>query len=197
MLFPFLFLTLSLTGGILLSALASPSLATGIASMVVCLFCAWIFFSVLRKTRVAFAFILLTAFFLGSSLYTYRNNTFENNPLKKLTAEDYIDFQGRLYKSLSRGHERDYLYLKVEKIISDNQEIKIRGNLIISVLHSQEMAFPQSFLLLKVTEISVPQHWTSISRARIFTTGPSPKVRCLSKNCIVGKKLLSPGSFPS
>jgi len=139
MLFPFLFLTLSLAGGILLSSLASPSLAMGIASMLVCLFCAWVFLSVFRKTRVAFAFILLAAFFLGSSLYTYQNNTFENNPLKKLTAEDYIDFQGRLYKSIAKGLERDYLFLKVEKIISGNQEIKIHGNLRISVPPSQEM----------------------------------------------------------
>ncbi|UCE39968.1 MAG: DNA internalization-related competence protein ComEC/Rec2 [Candidatus Aminicenantes bacterium] len=107
--------------------------------MSVCLICAWIFFSALRKTGLAFAFTLLTVFFLGSCLHTYQNNSFENNPLKNLTAKDYIDFQGRLYKSPTRGHERDYLFLKVEKISYDNREVKTHGNLRISVLHTQEM----------------------------------------------------------
>jgi competence protein ComEC len=137
MLFPFLFLTLSLAGGILLSALSSPSLAIGIASMIVCLLIAWVFLSALRQTRAAFAFILLAAFFLGMNLYTYQNNSFNNNPLNKLSSYDYIDFQGRLYKSVSRGHERDYLYLRVKKVFSENREMKIRRNLRISVLHTQ------------------------------------------------------------
>ena len=204
MIFPFLFLTLSLAGGILLSALASPSLAVGIASMVICLFCAWIFLSALRKTRVAFAFILLTAFFLGSSLYTYRNNSFDNNPLKKLRAKDYIDFQGRLYKSPSRGHERDYLYLKVEKIISNNQEIKIRGNLRISVLHSQEMAYQLDLHThdrIKVSaKLSPSQGYRNFSPSALDQYLKSQNIhnRAFTKNPLLVEKLQNgkKASFP-
>lgn len=142
MLFPFLFLTLSLAGGILLSALVSPSLTTGIVSMVFCLLCAWIFFSIFRKTNVAFAFILLATLFLGSSLHTFQDDTFANNSLKTLETEGYIDFQGRLLKSFSRGHLRDYLFLRVEKTVAHNQEKKLQGNLRISVPHTQEMSTP-------------------------------------------------------
>ena len=140
MLFPFLYLSLCLAGGVLLSAIVSLSLAPGIALMVFCLLSAWILFSGLRKTGAAFIFLLLAVLFLGSSLYTYRNNTFENNPLRKMKAEDYIDFQGRLYKSPSRGREVDHLFLKVEKIIANNQTETIRGNLRISVPHSREFS---------------------------------------------------------
>jgi len=139
MLFPFFFLTISLAGGILLSSFTSLSMVIGVVSMVVCLLCAWIFLSALRKTRMAFALTLFAAFFLGWSLHAYQNISFENNLLRKLTAEDYIDFQGKLYKSLARGQERDYLFLKVEKIHAGNQEIQTRGNLRISVPHSQDM----------------------------------------------------------
>jgi len=197
MLFPFLFLTLSLAGGILLSSLASPSLAMGIASMLVCLFCAWVFLSVFRKTRVAFAFILLAAFFLGSSLYTYQNNTFENNPLKKLTVEDYIDFQGRLYKSIAKGHERDYLFLKVEKIISGNKEIKIHGNLRISVPPSQEM--PSSLNLhahdrIKVSaKLSPSQGYRNFSPSALDQYLKSQKIhnRAFTKSPMLVEKLQS------
>jgi competence protein ComEC len=142
MLFPFLFIALSLAGGILLSAWTSFPLSIELTSMLIFLFSAWIFLTVLRKTGVTFAFILFSAFFLGSSIHTYQNNTYENNPLKNLKAEGYIDFQGKLYKSPSRGYERDYFFLRVEKIFSGNQEIRIRGNLRFSVLHSEEMSSP-------------------------------------------------------
>ncbi len=138
MLFPFFFLTLSLGGGILLSSFVSFPLAAGIASMTGCLIFSWIFFLALRKTKLAFVFILLACLFLGWSWHTYWNHTFKHNPLKTLVSEGYIDFQGKLYKSLARGHETDYLFLKVEKINADNQEKKMRGNLRISMPHVLE-----------------------------------------------------------
>jgi competence protein ComEC len=135
MLFPFFFLTLSLAGGILLSSLVSFSLGAGIAAMVGCLVFSWIFFSALRKTKLAFVFILLACLFLGWSWHTHWYYTFINNPLKTLASEGYIDFQGKLYKSITRGHETDHLFLKLEKIFAGNQEKKMKGNLRISVPH--------------------------------------------------------------
>ena len=139
MLFPFLFLTLSLAGGILLSALGSLSLATGITGMVLSLVCAWIFLMAFRKTKLAFALTLLACVFLGVSLHTFRASAYDNNPLRNLKVTGYIDFQGRLYKSPSRSIDKDYLYLRVEKIFADNQEIKIKGNLRVTVFHSEEI----------------------------------------------------------
>jgi competence protein ComEC len=110
--------------------------------MVVCLLFAWILILTFRKTRAAFLFILLASFFLGSSLHTYRTHSYDKNPLKKLDAQDYIDFQGRLYKSISQGHESDHLFLKVEKIQASDREIEMRGNLRISVRHTQSGTSP-------------------------------------------------------
>jgi len=140
MLFPFLYPTLSLSAGILISSLVTPPMAAGILPMLFCLVCAWLFFAALEKTGVAYTFILLAIFFLGSSLYIYHNNSFDNNPLKQLKADEYIDFHGRLYKSISRGRERDYLFLRVEKIAVYNGQKKMRGNLRISVPHTQELS---------------------------------------------------------
>jgi competence protein ComEC len=139
MLFPCLFLTSSLAGGILFAAQSSLSLVVEAASMVVSLLFAWIFLSTLRKIKLAFAFTLLACFFLGASLYTHQASTYQNNPLKNLISEGYIDFQGRLYKSPSRGPDSDYLFLRVEKIFLDNQESTMQGNLRVTVFHSQEM----------------------------------------------------------
>jgi competence protein ComEC len=142
MLFPFFFLALSLIGGILFSSFLSPPLVTGIAPMVFCLICAWISHSSMRKTKISFVLTLMATFFLGSSLFTHQKSSFENNPLRKLKTEEYIDFQGRLYKSPSRGRDRDYLYLKVEKVITGNREQSASGNLRISVPHSQQTPVP-------------------------------------------------------
>lgn len=140
MFFPFLYPTLSLAAGILLSSLAAPPLAAGILPMIFCLACAWIFFLALEKTAIAFAFILLAFFFLGSSMHTYQNDSFETNSLKNLKSDEYIDFQGRLYKSISRGRESDFLFLRVEKVAIHSEQKKMRGNLRISVPHTQEMS---------------------------------------------------------
>ena len=140
MLFPFLFLTLSLAGGILFSVLFSPSLGVGTSFMILSLIFAWVFLTALKKTKLALSFVLLAAFFLGSGLHTYRIESYEKNPLKNLKSNGYVDFQGRLYKSPSRGHERDYFFMKVEKILTGDREIGIQGNLRVTVPRSQETA---------------------------------------------------------
>ena len=204
MLFPFLYLTFSLAGGILLSFFLSPSLAVGIAAMVVCLICAWTFFSTFRKTKVALGFLLLVTFFLGASMHTFQNNTFENNPLLTLITEDYVDFQGSLYKSISRGEERDYLFMRVEKIVSHNQEKKIQGNLRISVPHSQEM--PSSVELhihdkIEVSaKLSLSQGYRNFSSSGLDQYLKSQNIhnRAFTKSPMLIKKLKSGGkiSFP-
>jgi competence protein ComEC len=138
MAFPFLFLALGLAAGIFVSSIFSAPLSIWLWPLVFSLICAWFFFSVMRKTKASFVCILLTTFFLGSSLYTFRNDTFESKSLHTLSSEDYIDFYGKLYKSPSLGLEKDYLYLKIEKVIDRDKEIKIKGNLRVSIPHTND-----------------------------------------------------------
>lgn len=138
MLFPFFLLTLSLALGILFSAHVNPSQMTGIIGMAISLVCAWSFLLFPGKTEAAFSFTLLAAFFLGASLFTYQARVYENNPLRNLKDTGYIDFHGRLYKSPSRSSESIYLFLKVERVYSDNREVRIHGNLRVTVFNSDE-----------------------------------------------------------
>jgi hypothetical protein len=135
--FPFLFLALSLASGILLSSLLSFSLLMWILSLLASLFFAWLFF-LFRKERQAFLFILLATFLFGASLYSLANKNYDENSLHKLSLSGYADFYGTLYKSPSRGTDRDFLFLRVKKVFYENKEQKIRGNLRITVPHSSE-----------------------------------------------------------
>lgn len=199
MLFPFLYLSLSLTGGILLSFLVSPSLAAGIAFMVFCLISAWISFAALRKMGIAFLFTLLATLFLGSSMHTFRNDAFENNPLKNMEIKDYVDFQGRLYKSPSRGHETDYLFLKVEKIVANNRVKTVRGNLRISVPHSQAISLPLDLHVhdkIKVSamlSLSQGTHNFSPSALERYLKSQNIHNRAFTKNPLLVEKLGSGG----
>jgi len=74
----------------------------------------------------------------GSALFTYHEKKFEENALHKLRISSYADFYGRLYKSPANGQNRDYLFLKVEKISFQNREVKVQGNLRITLPRSSE-----------------------------------------------------------
>jgi len=139
--FPFLFLALSLASGILLSSLLSFSLLTWISSLLISLAFAWLLF-LLRKERQAFFIILISTFFLGAGLYSFFNRNFDENSLRRLRLSNYADFYGTLYKSPSRGPDRDILFIKVEKAFYENKMEKIRGNLRITVPHSSESSSP-------------------------------------------------------
>jgi competence protein ComEC len=142
MLFPFLPLTISLATGIFLSDCIplSPAGWTTLATLF--LVCAWLFFSLLRKSRACVVLILMTAMFMGASLYSVRRSSYEKNPLKKIKSASYLDFCGRLYKSVSRGTESDYLFLRVDKVVMHRKEKAIEGNLRITVPRSRESPSP-------------------------------------------------------
>jgi competence protein ComEC len=139
--FPFLFLALSLASGILLSSLISFSLLTWILFLVASLAFAWLFF-LLRKERQAFLIILISTFLLGASLYSFSNRNFDENSLRRLELSNYADFYGTLYKSPSRGPDRDILFIKVKEVFYENKHEKIRGNLRITIPHSSESSSP-------------------------------------------------------
>jgi competence protein ComEC len=140
MLFPFLYLALSLAAGIIFASHVSIPVLASIVPLVFGLVSAWITYIISRKPGITLLFILLTTFFFGSSLYTSRNQEYTGNPLRQLESDDYIDFYGSLYKSPSRGQERDYLFMKVEKVALQKREEKIQGRLRISIPHTHELA---------------------------------------------------------
>jgi len=141
--FPFLFLTVSLAAGILLSSCLSFPFQISLFLSGVFLSLAWLFFS-FRKNKLSFLFILLTAAFLGSGLNSFHQKNFENNSLHKLEYKGYADFYGKLYKSPSRRKDKDFLFLKVDKVIYQKKEKKIKGNLRVTVRYSSEFSKPLS-----------------------------------------------------
>ncbi len=144
MAFPFVFLAAALASGILFSSLIPFPVKALISFSAACLFFSWTFF-ILKKNKVAFLFILLTTFLLGASLYSFYNWKYEKNSLYQLKLSSYADFSGKLYKSPSRGVDRDFLFLKTEKISYQNREEKTSGNLRISVLRSLDSTPPELF----------------------------------------------------
>lgn len=144
----------SLAAGIFISSIFPLPLSIWIMVLIFFLIISWIFISLLRKTQTSFVCILLATFFLGSALYTHLNNTYENNSLHTLSSEDYLDFYGQLFKSPSRGQTKDYLYLKIEKIIDRDEEIKIQGNLRVTVPHSKESSPLSDLYNLDAVKIS-------------------------------------------
>jgi len=137
MLFPFLYITLSLGSGILLSSLLSVPLSVWAALTALTLVSSWLIFF-LRKTFPAFVGGLLAVFFLGAALFSFSHSSLEKNPLRSYASEDYVDFIGTLYRSPVLGLERDYLFLKVDAIRDKGREEHLSGRLRVSVAHTPE-----------------------------------------------------------
>ena len=192
--FPFLFLALSLASGILFSSFLSFSQLSWILSLVASLACAWLLFSV-RKEKISFAFILLATFFIGASLYALADRDFEDNSLRRLTLPSYADFYGKLYKSPSRGLDRDFLYLKVERVSYQNEELKVKGNIRITVPHSAEFPLPSGLVSQDEVKISARllpqkgfQNFGTFSMTS-YLKGLHIHHRAISKSPLLVKKL--------
>jgi competence protein ComEC len=105
---------------------------------------------------MAFVFILLTTFLWGACLHTLRERNFEENSLHRLKLTSYADFTGRLYKSPSRGQDRYLLFIKVDKVFFQNEEQDLKGNLRLTIPHSDE--FPAPLHLFVHDKIKVSAH---------------------------------------
>jgi len=151
--FPFLFLALCLAAGILFSSIIPLPLLSWLLSLLASLVCSWLFFSI-HKNRLAFVFILLTTFLLGACLHAFTDRNFEKNSLHRLELTSYADFTGRLYKSPSRGQDRDLLFIKVDKVFFQNKEQDIKGNLRVTVPHSDEFPSPLHLFVHDKVEVS-------------------------------------------
>jgi len=150
--FPFLFLVVSLAVGILLSSFLFFSSQPPLFFLIASLILSWIFF-LGRKNKLSFLLILCSALFLGATLHTLHQNSYEKNSLHNLDYTEYADFYGKLYKSVSRGQNRDFLFLKINKVVYQNKEKKIKGNLRVTIPHSAE--FPEPLDLFTHDKVKV------------------------------------------
>ena len=188
--YPFLFLALSLASGIALSSLLPLPISLAFLILAVCILCSWIFFF-FKKHTLTFLLILLSTVFLGSSLNLFHQKNFENNPLHTLEEDDYAEFYGTLYKSISRGQDSDYLYLRVEKVIRGNKEERMKGNMRVTVPHSKD--FPEPLSLYTHDRVKVSARFLSSKGSRNFRL-PSfsslLKVRKIHKSAFTKSPLL-------
>ncbi len=174
--FPFLFLTISLSSGILVASQTPIPLLVLVFLLLASLIAAWLGFA-LRHNRLAFAFVLAATCFLGMTLHTDRDHDYEDNALRRFDQAGYVDFSGRLYKSPSFGQGKTFLYLRVEKIHRLKREEKVEGNLRISVLHPDQ--HPSPLKLLAGDRIIVS---AQILPVRDFRNFSQPRLANLRKN---------------
>jgi len=166
---PVFFLAVSLASGILISSLFSFSSQSSLILLLASLLLAWVFY-LFRKYRFSFGLILLTTLFLGSNYFTFYQKTFENNTLRKLEIKGYADFYGKLYKSPSLGKDKDYLFLKVNKVTYQNREMKISGNLRVTIPRTSE--FPKVKNLFTNDRIKISARLLSDKGCRNFKSDP-------------------------
>ena len=117
--FPFLFLALSFAVGIWLSDLAPFPLAPGSVGLAAVARPRLDPLSPSKRTGAAFGLVLVATMFLGRGVFTAFDGRFERNALHRLAETSYADFTGVLYRSPSPGLDRDYLYLRVEKVSAE------------------------------------------------------------------------------
>jgi len=165
--FPFLFLTLFLAGGILLAALATPSLFPVLLLFFVFLFLSWIF-HLRKKIKSTFIFILTTTLLFGSGLYTLFDAHFSENSLFRFRADSYVDFYGTVYRSVSPGQNSDILFVKVNRITHQNREERIKGRLQVTVARSSPISNPMGLFVgdkIKVSaQLTIPKEYRNFNR---------------------------------
>ncbi len=141
MLFPFLFLAVSLAAGILFSSLLSFSAAVGFAGLAVFLIAGWTGYF-LKKNRACFVFLLLAAAFLGMGVFSHADGAYEANRLRRFDYNGYADFTGRLTKTAFFDVGRTVLQIKVESVRFLGREEKLVGTLRVTVHHPDRYPSP-------------------------------------------------------
>jgi len=132
MAFPLLYVVLSLSLGIFSASFLQLPVSFWLALMGFCLIGSWGLVAKRKNPVHTFWGILLSCFFLGGGLLTLAHGRYQTNALTQLKTEDYLDFQGTLYKSPVHGYDRNFLYLRVEKTFLYGRTEKMQGYLRIS-----------------------------------------------------------------
>jgi len=144
MLFPFLYLAGSLSGGIYLASRFPVPLFIPVLALLISLAAGWLAYS-RGKNRLPFTLTLASALFLGWSLYARHDIRYDRNLVKVFVHDGYADFSGRLYRSPSFGIGRTYLFIRVESIAVQGVSIAAQGNLRVTVLHASGYPSPLKF----------------------------------------------------
>ncbi|MCK4337759.1 MAG: ComEC/Rec2 family competence protein, partial [Candidatus Aminicenantes bacterium] len=131
---------------------------------------AWIIF-LKKKEMPALVLSLITIFLAGAALYQNHNTGYEKNALHRFNPDIYADFTGILFRTPSRGLDKDTLYLKVENIIFGTNEKQIKGNLKISLFHTPELVHIRN--LLTGDRIKVSAQISTFPGFRNFNSAPS------------------------
>jgi len=162
---PFLYLAVSLSSGILLGSWLAPAPATAVAGLLTCLGAAWLAHS-LKKNTLSLGLALLATVFLGAGVYAQADSDYERNPVRELDIPGYADFWGRLYRSPSLGIGKTTLFLRAEKTSSQGREVKVRGNLRVTVLHPS--AYPSPLEVRAGDRLKVSAQLISVHDFRNF-----------------------------
>lgn len=128
---PFLYLTLSLTAGILLAFFYPLPLLAYLAPMLVGLAAAWLCLAG-HRLRLTLVWSLVGMVFFGAALITNAEKTIARSPLYRLDPQAYIDIVGTLAHTPSLGRDRILLTLRAETAVFDNREIPVQGQIRIS-----------------------------------------------------------------
>lgn len=120
-----------------------PGPALGLAAA--CLAAGWLSYF-LSTAKATTAYLLAACFFLGAASLALHERGFASNPLQSLPAGDYHDFSGTLFRSPSRGIDRDYLFLRVDRLEAAGPPLGRAGNLRVAVPHTS--VFPARGRLL-------------------------------------------------
>ena len=139
MAFPFLFIALAFSTGILFASLTGLSADSFLPFFAGTLLLAWILYWI-KKHTAAFIVLLLTIGLAGSLLYSFSLQQYRDNTLRTFKPDSYVDITGILYRSPVRGMNRDYLFIHTQNIQGQNREDSLRGRLRISVAHSDGTA---------------------------------------------------------
>ncbi len=159
-----------------------------------------------KKDRAVHWLIIGGFFLAGFSLYSLEYSRHQNNALRQLRSEGYLDFRGRVVRSPERQPDRDLLTIRVEAVRVAGTEKIISGNLRLAVAHSSTAREPLEFLAGDPVEFSatlnpeesfrnffpdfMPRYFRSQRiQARAFTKSPL-LVKKLSR-----KNLTVPGFF--
>ncbi|MFC2158901.1 DNA internalization-related competence protein ComEC/Rec2 [Acidobacteriota bacterium] len=174
MAFPFLFISLALSSGILFASLTGFSADSFIPFFAGTLLLVWILYWI-KKYTAAFAVLLLTISLGGSFLYSFSLQQYRDNTLRTFRPDSYVDITGTLYRSPVRGVNRDYLFIQSQNIRGQNREDSLRGRLRISVEHSDGTAVVRR--LLPGDRIRISAKLSDSPGFRNFDGSPSDRAR--------------------
>lgn len=138
---PFLFPACSLAAGVWLAPRLGLPAGRALWLAGAILAAGWLAFFLTEAKNIVVLCILLAALFMGVAAFSIADKAYDTNSARRFKAEGYVEFTGRIFRSPSRGTDRDYLYLGLEKVETGDREEARRGNLRVTLPRSE--AFPR------------------------------------------------------